>query len=519
MLFYLLLAISFLSSVNAFSLDLNFYKDTARIYGHEVTLNLSIMENSKWKQLHVIEQLNEAALVYAQCGIKLKVPPPKIIKNHNEIQFDLEGYDNPNDSRPSSSALNISKANSLKDAINIYFIQSFDPIYYSIKATSVPNIRIKQADQVPAKNSIWITRIVDYDRKFSPKEGGDPKGYSVLAHEMGHILLNSDHSEDLFHHNLMQKSSYSLNGRLTLKQCGKIKESPLVKRIPLNTTCPNIVSPLRSNIIFEGVEKDCISTKSLINKLEEAQDVLSDLNPAHGIDFYFTNSSNRIFYKDNNQFESALNLSYDYYGKLPLKPKQINALWVHELSHAIFNTQLSLDWNWYEKRMLLFNDWNQAIRENNNKKVISILDKIDSIPNNYEFEKFIAPYHELFADILTAIYFNDPNIISSALAPPNKTAAVLLSNEEKNYLVQRSFSNNLSVVDFSKMEVHSTFAPIRKNLWKMVQLKKSKGWSKKQIVRNIYKIFSKEIISLSKQKDINVFTAIDFNKRLLLKIQ
>lgn len=506
----------FIISGHVFAKDLDFYRDQIQTYTHEAPLSIHISNESNWTKEIVQEHLEEAARIYAQCGVKLSVKSSQNINAPEEVYFDLEGYDSQDDTRPKESALELVKNHSTKKHINLYFIHSFDPYYYSVSATAVPKIRVKQIDQKIAENTAWITNKVQYDRQFTQAEGGFAPDYNVLAHELGHILLNSDHVTDHSVHNLMHESMYSLNGRLTKSQCKKIKESPLlVKLTPTPSTCETTISPLRGQIHFTGNHKSCQEVNQILNLLESAQDTISDLAPLSQIDFYLSDTGNNLWYRDQYIFEAPLKQSYDYYGNDLLLTKQAKALWIHELSHAIFNQQLKLDWPWYSNKLEFFKKWQHAIRENNSNSISEILAQIEKHPNSHEFEFFIGPMHELFADLLTAIYFEDPTIISYALAPPYDLTGESLSEFEKAHLAERSFLNDVDISIHSSTDVHTLYAPVRAKIWLQVEKKLKQGMSKKQIVRSIYQILKNEMISLSQIKQPSKLTPKELNQRLL----
>ena len=101
----------------------------------------------------------------------------------------------------------------------VIFLDSFDE-YMPKLATAFPKVSL-HTDSI-ALNTAWITNKVnnsDYKKE-------EPKDYSVLAHELGHILLNDSHvfgdEPNLMHHKLAL-----LNGRLTKSQCQTIKRNLL----------------------------------------------------------------------------------------------------------------------------------------------------------------------------------------------------------------------------------------------------------------------------------------------------
>ena len=505
-----------ISGQNISAFEIDFYRDKNQSYTHQANLALHLADKSNWTAKVVKEHVEEAAKIYSQCGVKLKIESiDEIAVPKEEIYFDLEGYENLTDSRPVESAIELASKYRYDHLINTYWIQSFDQSFYSISATAIPKIRLRQADQLPTLNSVWLTNRVEYDRQFTPEQGGFAADYNVLAHELGHILLNSTHVRDFSIHNLMHESMYSLNGRLTTDQCNEIKKSDLV--IPLENqqeVCNEIDSPLRGQVHFLSGKKDCKAANKIISFLEQVQSDISDLTPVTHIDFYFTDSGNELWYRDQNIFEGPLNQSYDYYGKELLHKKQSEALWVHELAHAIFNRQLALDWPWFKKRLEHFKKWQIAIRKNDTYAVNEILAAIMSQENAHKYETIVGPLHELFADLVAAIYFEDPKIISYAIAPPKDIEGTTLSQHEIEHLNERNFLSQINIEDHQNRDTHSLYAPTRSELWRYVQKNLYRKTAKQKIVRDLYNILKNEILSLSKQQSSNL-TVKELNTRLL----
>ncbi len=492
---------------NSFGQVVKFYSDKYRVYTHEFNLELLYLNESKWTPRIIQEHLEEAAAVYAQCGVKLNTKQPQAIAGNPEVWFDLEGYSDDEDEIPEGSTLHYSAKYPAKEAIRVFFIHSFDPVYAKISATAVPPLRVTQADQKVALNSIWITNQIEYDRGFGPEEGGYPAGYNVLAHELGHVLMNTNHVNDYSVHNLMHESMYSLNSDLTLEQCEKIKTSKLVRPIDTSSakTCPEIKSSLRSMIVFKfGSNESCEKAGSIINLLERVQDQVSDLSPVSGVDFYFDETGNLIQYQDRNILEGALLSSYDPYGRELLSDEQTDILWIHELGHAIFNAQFELDWKWYAEKMRLFKAWGEVIREsynpNANDEEISnlVMERINAV-KNYEnlnvYEEVIAPYHELFADLVAVIYTQNPKALSEALLPPSVETARGLSELEWQAINERDFTIKHDIKVWSETDPHALLAPSRYFIWSEINKAIEKGRTKKEILRSSYKHISEEILS------------------------
>lgn len=509
----------FLLSAAAFSFELDFYRDKFRVYTHEVDVNVVYSQDSRWSPELLKEHFEEAAQVYAQCGVRLNVGQVEQDSGPSEIYFDLEGYVAPDDPRPAGSALNLAKTHRKGNSVTAIFFEEFDMGARTIMATAVPRQRISQKDQEEALNTVWITGRVEYDRQFTPEEGGYPNGYNVLAHELGHVLLNDGHVNDYGVHNLMHESMYYLNGRLDLAQCERIKKSELVREVEQPLACSAVRSPLRAQVEFQYGHENCAGAEEIIEKLEGFHDRISDLNPVSGMDFYFYDTSQIIQYQDKNIFEGSLNISYDHYRDRILRQKQSDVLWLHELGHAIFNAQLVADWPWYAGRMENYREWNRLIRERESDGIFEIISKINSYPDSEWIDPLIAPYHELFSDMAATIYFDDPKILSYALSPPDDLGGERLSESERRAIEERNYSIERDWKTWEELEVHGMLAPAGGAVWKKIERLKKRGYGKKALLRFVFDAIFKEIQERVLDPKLREIGAPEANRRLIEKVQ
>jgi hypothetical protein len=76
-------------------------------------------------------------------------------------------------------------------------------------------------------NTAWLSSAIlspVYKRNIQP-------GYSTAAHELAHLLTNSEHVRD-GSHNILGADRYTANDRITPQQCAMMKRSRLVTPLP-----------------------------------------------------------------------------------------------------------------------------------------------------------------------------------------------------------------------------------------------------------------------------------------------
>lgn len=518
--------------------ELPFYRENpGPIYTHEIPLRVVTIANSSWKPADVNDQLNAAAEVYAQCGVKLVIESSLLEKNYSgEVSFDLEGYSDPSEPHEPNGSLALASAYVKPSLPTLFFMESFDPQFANISATAMPLERIQYADQKPALNSVWISFEVQRIFGLSPEEGGNNPGYSVVAHELGHVILNSDHETNPQFFNLMHESPLNLNGRLTLQQCHKIRSSPLARKLSSPVSkCPQIQSPLRGGLIFlDDLQNGCALASQVYQKLEKINDSISDLQPLQAIDFYFTKSSDLIQYLDRGAFEASLQPSYDAMGQVPLLETQADVLWMHELGHAILNAQLAADWPWYKERQKLYRRWGQAVLESTELELTSNteakakrLEELNQIANiqtdlisrqenSKIFEEIITPYHEFFADAVAVIYLRDPLALKTALQNPLDPTGAQASDEEKQALSERDFSFLRNTATWNSDEPHAMLTPSQAYLWNLIKSKRSESISNQQLIRWIYESVKSEILARTSDPKLWKLPSAQVNERLIL---
>lgn len=545
-------------------LEIQFYRNNPKMqFTHTLPMEAVFFNKSSWKIADIRSQFEKTAEVYSQCGVKLEVEKLYLDeKRDSEIGFDLDGYDDPRDTREYNGSLEISQQYKKSTQPTVFFIESFDPSHGSIAATSVTAERITQDDQKPALNSVWITyqiqKLTSTSRELTAPSPTvdietvaiDSDGYSVLGHELGHVLLNSSHVTDISVHNLMHEQALHLNGRLTNSQCEKIKSSELVKKINSapqtvsQSACPNITSPLRGTIIFSAnsaeIPNACGLANKLIHKLTQVNDTVSDLQPVHHVDFFFSGKSDTIQYVDRNAFELSLIPTFYSNGEAPLNENQSDILIIHELGHAIFNAQLSIDWPWYQQRQKIYQKWGQAVVESieledalnkasdeTQKKLLqrqmqdlkhavsSLHEQRVSQVNSEKFDRLMAPYHELFADTIVLIYTMDPHALKMALANPDDPLGKVASQEDLQALEERDFSYLRDPATWKITEPHAMLTPVQAHFWSLIKNVDLQKKTKPELLRRFYVVIKEEILTRTANPALWKLSVKDANERLI----
>jgi hypothetical protein len=523
----------------------------SKVGNYELKLQIVSLSQSRWKNSEIQKNVNEASLILAQCGVKLKVMPIVIDKSFNaELMFDLEGYSSPEDTLEPNGALSLAnKYPARSGVVRVFLFDQFDSSFGSITATSVPKTRITQKDQQGALNSIWLTYESERQLGFSVQDGGYQPDYNVMAHELGHLLLDDSHFSDALNYNLMHESASMLNSRLSLAQCQKVVKSELLRPLQISSQpraeeC-STSSPLSGKVLFVGEEaKSCDKAASLIKELELFQDRVSDMAAVQKMNFYFQKAGNTIQHLDRGAFEASLVATYDDYGKIVLSDKAVVRLWKHEMGHAILNAQLKLDWPWYATRLNLYREWENYILQSTilekdisrlrmsgkdtsnaelqlnllNEKSNVVFSKIRNLNEGFEIENLLASYHEVFSDAVVIIDEMNAKAVSEALVNPEDPQQLKATDEEKKDLINRDYSFLRDIEKWNEEEVHTKLTPSLAFYWQRLPAKKLTDSEKKYYVRQLYEVIKVEILELVKAKKFEI-SPVEANRRLIQKIQ
>lgn len=517
----------------------------------ELKLKVINLSKSRWKSAEIQKNVRRTSEILAQCGVKLSLSEASQEKYFNpELMFDLEGYSSPADTLEPNGALSLANKYPVQSGVvRVFLFDHFDSSFGSITATSMPKTRITQQDQRGALNSVWLTYESERQLGFSVQDGGYQPDYNVMAHELGHLLLDDSHFNDALNFNLMHEGASLLNSRLSLAQCQRIVKSKLVKPIKSNAVlkpeeCASRFA-IAGKILFVGEEpKSCEKAESLISGLASLQDRVSDMAAVGPMNFYFQKAGNTIHHLDRGSFEASIKATYDDYAKIILSDKAVSSLWKHEMGHAILNAQLVLDWPWYAARMKLYHEWETYILESTllekdigrlrmksentdvaeerlqvlTEKSNTAFAKIRNIKDGYEIENLLASYHEVFSDAVVVIDEMNGKAISEALVNPEDPKQIKASDQEKKDVLDRDFSFLRDVDTWSEEEVHSKLTPSLAVYWNKLKDKKLSDSEKKYYIRQLYEAIKLEVLDLVKNKKYEI-SPVEANKKLIERIQ
>lgn len=518
---------------------------------YELKLQVISLSQSLWKSVEIQKNVLQTSKILAQCGVKLSLTSVTQDKSFQpELMFDLEGYSSAEDSLEPNGALSLANKYPAKSpAVRVFLFDQFDSSFGSITATSVPKSRVTQKDQQGALNSVWLTHESERQLGFSVQDGGYQPDYNVMAHELGHLLLDESHFTDSLNFNLMHESASLLNSRLTSAQCLRIVKSELVRPIRTKTVlkpeeCASRTA-LAGKILFVGEEpKSCEKATSIISGLVSFQDRVSDMVAVSKMNFYFQKAGNTIHHLDRGSFEASITATYDDYGKIILSDKAVRALWKHEMGHAILNAQLIQDWPWYAERMKLYREWEVYILKNTmlendisrlrrksentdsadlqlqdlSEKSSAVFAKIRNLKDGYEIENLLAAYHEVFSDAVVIVDEMDAKAISQALVNPEDPRQLKATDQEKKDILDRDYSFLRDTDRWHEEEVHSKLTPSLAVYWSQIKGKKLSDSEKKYYVRQLYEAIKSELLDLVKNKKYEI-SPVEANKRLIERIQ
>lgn len=544
-LLILMISIPVGASPKDFSKKISYYESSSVEFTHEVLVRLVTFSKGGWKASEIKYELEKSAEVYAQCGVHLKIADLIESSDNPEVSFDLEGYTDPNEPHEPYSSLDLAAKWGTTSVPTIFFMNGFDPAFAQISATSMPLLRVQHKDQQMALNSVWMSLQIANMQGVPEGEGGYPAGYAVLAHELGHVLLNRDHETSPHTHNLMHELPGNLNGRFTLEQCTQLKKSNLVRALSKGSrVCSEVNSSLLGKVVFlDELEDACGALKRVTDKLEKFNDSVSDLQPVYGIDFFLGKASDLIQYLDRNAFEASLVPSYDPAGTIKLTETQSDVLWMHEMGHAILNAQLAADWEWFGARSQIYREWGRAVTESTQLeiqlrkmsdtksqqllqrklselgiKTDQLMKKVMGYPNGYEYDQIMSPYHEMFADAVAVVYTRDPKALKKALLNPEDPDSKMATAEDRQAIEDRDFSYLRETSKWSNAEAHALLTPTQSFFWKKINKPEMSQRSSREILRTLYQVIRGEIIERIQDKKLWNLPPSEINERLMRRI-
>ncbi len=176
-------------------------------------LSIIVLKNSGWTQEIVNKRIQSLRSIYAQCGIEFKRihvvftnSPFKevILRNHRLCPRDDPKGDN-----------KLASVTPYMPGPRIFLFQKFiiGPEGYAM-------FRNASKDNY-MENTAWVA----YE-KFSNLAEPSDKNYEIMAHELGHLLLQASHvTKNKKLPNLMSKKRKHLNNNLNIEQCYKMKSN------------------------------------------------------------------------------------------------------------------------------------------------------------------------------------------------------------------------------------------------------------------------------------------------------
>lgn len=225
--------------------------------------------------------------------------------------------------------------------------------------------------------------------------------------------------------------------------------------------CEDLNQNIFSRISFVKTEVDC----------QFLSDVMTPLMEVH--DFFKRKTNLTLFIR-----ERGINASFDN-GKVIWLPKNLYAynedslamsasrndlspILLHEIGHSFLNDRLRPELH------AEFGDLFQqldTVSENTLKNTLSgkpsmssrrFGDHLSQTPDFRRYLKHVVGYAELYADAVSVIYFNDPDVMYGSLRFATHTAY------ERQFIQVRSFSQQHEVpTEESLITVHTEFAPVR----------------------------------------------------------
>lgn len=189
----------------------------------KINLYATIVGPSTWEKQDIVEQINRANEIFDQCKIQfeLKELTQQNWKyNDGKLWLDIDNtmdmihYDD--------GAINfMMQYPSLKRPL-LVFVEDWD--YGSeTNAVSAPMGRVGHLDNA-TMNTAWFRKDIVSEKYLSQV---DPS-YSVVAHELAHILGDMEHFLDPIDKNLMHYKFDLLNDKLTDKQCDHLRDEVYV---------------------------------------------------------------------------------------------------------------------------------------------------------------------------------------------------------------------------------------------------------------------------------------------------
>lgn len=192
----------------------DFYRKQNSTFTHRFDLTVVMFRETEWKKKVILRRLQKMADIYARCGVRIgKLTFVTAEAPGGMIDFARPGH------RDKEIAVKVPPT---PKPIFFYFrsIPEFNAYAW---------VEHSDNDDIPdaIKNTAWFSLSVAMDLNKKLRR----RGYISEAHELGHLLLDSQAHEPEGIKNLMAEKPEDTTGELTPEQCLNIKSHPLVKII------------------------------------------------------------------------------------------------------------------------------------------------------------------------------------------------------------------------------------------------------------------------------------------------
>ena len=190
---------------------------------YEINLNYALFKGTQWTEEQVANQAREVAEVYEQCS--LRIGAVTIFKLDNPLPNDL-AY------REESTFLRLAERTPIAERPLVFLIEEMlnaeQPTPFSKAQFLDMNGAVEPAALL---NTIWVPYFVNSEAYLKARVASP---YSVVAHELGHILLLDGMHNGEETGNLMTIWRWRTN-RVTPQQCADMVKSELVRLVVPST--------------------------------------------------------------------------------------------------------------------------------------------------------------------------------------------------------------------------------------------------------------------------------------------
>lgn len=229
--------------------------------------------------------------------------------------------------------------------------------------------------------------------------------------------------------------------------------------------CDSVNKSLFKKVIFYKTANDCEFLSEILTPINQAARFFNkQVNLALFIQERGTNAS-----FDNGQIVWLPKNLYAYDDKSNVysaSRKDLSPILLHEVGHAFLHERLKAEFGseFEELFTQLQNISDNTLRdaEAKRKSSVSSLRVNSYLADTTEFKrylKYIVGYAELYADTVSVLYFNDPDVMSNALQFST------YNSFDKPFIQARSFSQNHSFLNaHNALKVHTEFSFVRSYL-------------------------------------------------------